>query len=141
MNLFITGLADMDLQQDIMSEKDITLDRAVSMAEARETAKRCQETMESDQHTAALSTYKKDLLKPKISADQCRCCGEKRHKDKSDCPAIDNECSCGRKGHYKRFCFSGGKKKIRKDKQEREEAKKKDETGNVIEAMFGIKED
>ena len=76
MNLFI----DIELQQDIMSEKDITLDRAVSMAEARETAKRCQETLESDQRSAALSTYKKDLLKPKVSADQCRCCGEKDTK-------------------------------------------------------------
>ena len=32
MNLFIMGLADMKLQQDIMSEKNSTLDRAVSIS-------------------------------------------------------------------------------------------------------------
>ena len=55
-NLFIISLADVELRQDIMLTEDLTLDKAVSMASARETAKRCQETMENDQHTAALST-------------------------------------------------------------------------------------
>ena len=94
---------------------------------------RCQESLENTQQTAAISTYKKTLLKPRLSGDQCRCYGEKRHKSKADCPAKDYECSCGKKGHFKRFCFSGGKKKIKQEKQENEENNGKD---NVLDPGF-----
>ena len=136
-NLFIIGLADVELQQDIMVEEDLTLDKAVSMASARETAKRCQEGMETDQQNAALSAYKRDLLKPKLTADQCWCCGEKRHKTRSDCPAKENKCPCGLTGHYKKFCFSGGKTRVRKEKSETDEANQEEE-GNTMETMFSL---
>ena len=76
-----------------------------------------------------------------MTEDLYKCCGEKKHKSKSECPAKDNECTCGRFGHFKKFCFSGGKKKTRKAKQEKVETKPKEESGNCIETMFSITED
>ena len=58
--------------------------------------------------------------------DQCKNCGEKRHKSKDQCPAVENKCSCGLKGHFKRYCYTGGKPKKRK------EPKKEEEAGNQI---------
>ena len=40
----MAGLLDTDLQQDLLAEKDITLDKAVNMAVTRETVNRSQET-------------------------------------------------------------------------------------------------
>ena len=48
-NLFIMGLSDVELQQDIMVVDDLTLDRAVKMAEAKETAKKSVDTLEAEQ--------------------------------------------------------------------------------------------
>ena len=79
-NLFIMGLSDVELQQDIMVVDDLTLDKAVKMAEAKETAKKSVDTLEAEQTNAAISAYKKQLLCPKVSEDQCKNCGEKRQK-------------------------------------------------------------
>ena len=104
---------------------DLTLDKAVRMAEAKETLKKSVDTLEAEQTTAAISAYKKQLLRPKALENQCRNCGEKRHKSKDQCPAVENKCSCGLKGHFKRYCYTGGKPK-------KKEPKKKEEAGNQI---------
>ena len=79
-NLFIMGLSDVELQQDIMVVDDLTLDKAVKMAEAKETAKKSVDTLEAEQTTVTISAYMTELLRSKVSEDQCRNCGEKRHK-------------------------------------------------------------
>ena len=118
-NHFIMGLSDIELQQDIMAVENLTLETAVNMAVARETAKRSIDILDTDQTSAAVSAYKKEQLKPKLSPKDCRNCGEKRHKSKDECPAAENKCPCGITGHYKRYCFTGGKpKKQKKDKEE-----------------------
>ena len=68
-NLFIMGLSEVELQQDIMVVDDLTLDKAVKMAEAKETAKKSVDMLEAEQNTAAISAYKKQLLCPKVSED------------------------------------------------------------------------
>ena len=120
------GVSDVELQQDIMVVDDLTLDEAVKMAEAKETAKKSVDTLEAEQTPAAISAFKKQLLCPKVLEDQCRNCGEKRHKSKDLCPAIENKCSCGLKGHFKRYCYTEGKLKKKK------EPKKEEEAGNQI---------
>ena len=101
-NLFIMNLSDVDLQQDIMVVEDLTLDKAVKMAVAKETAKKSVDNLDSDQTGAAISTYKKGLQSNKASNEQCKNCGEKPHNNKSQCPATDNKCTCGITGHFKR---------------------------------------
>ena len=46
-NNFIMGLADVELQQDIMVVDNLTLDTAVKMAVAKETAKRSVDTLKT----------------------------------------------------------------------------------------------
>ena len=58
-NLFIMGLSDIELQQDIKVVDDLILDKAVKMAEAKETAKKSVDTLEAEQTTAAISACKK----------------------------------------------------------------------------------
>jgi hypothetical protein len=40
LGLFINGVNDMELQQDLLAEQNMTLNKAVTQALARETAKR-----------------------------------------------------------------------------------------------------
>ena len=128
-NLFIMGLTDVELQQDIMVVDNLTLDKAVKMAEAKETAKKSVDTLEVDHTNAAISTYKRSLLSPKQSESQCRNCGESRHKTKDQCPAVNSKCSCGVKGHFRRLCFTEGKPKKKKERN----SSKDEESGNMIE--------
>ena len=46
--LFIAGLNDMELQQDILEEQEHSLEKAIQMAVARETAKSSQEIHDSN---------------------------------------------------------------------------------------------
>ena len=126
------GLLDVELQQDIMEVDDLTLDKAVKMAEVKETAKKSVDTLEAEQTTATILAYKKQLLHPKVLEDQCRNCGEKRHKSKDQCPAVENKCSCGLKGHFKRYCYTGGKPK-------KKEPKKEEEAGNQIQDSWKVR--
>ena len=45
LTLFLKGLQDTDLQQDLLAEQELDLDKCLRIATARETAKRSQDTM------------------------------------------------------------------------------------------------
>ena len=109
LTLLLRGLNDTDLQQDLLAEPDLTLDKCVTIATARETAKRSQETFHTNEKVDALSSYKKNLKKIGIPEENCGRCGMKPHKASEDCPAKDNICTCGAKGHLTTTCFKGGK--------------------------------
>ena len=47
LGLFINGVQDMELQQDLLAKQDMTLDKAVNLAVARKTAKRSQGILDS----------------------------------------------------------------------------------------------
>ena len=53
-------LADVELQHDIMVVDNLTLETAVKMAVAKETAKRSVDTLDTDHSNAAISAYKKE---------------------------------------------------------------------------------
>ena len=131
-------LADVELQHNIMVVDNLTLEMAVKMAVTKETAKRSVDTLDTDHSNAAISAYKKELSRPKLSDEQCKCFGEKKHRKKSECSARENKCLCGILGHFKMYCFSGGKPKKRRDPQERREKKDSEETGNVLEDCLNI---
>ena len=109
LTLFIKGLQDTDLQQDLLAEQELDLDKCLRIATARETAKRSQDTMNiPTQAVDKISTYKEDM-KIKIPRDCCTGCGKKKHSDKTTCPAKDTVCPCGRTGHFPHLCFRKGK--------------------------------
>ena len=93
-----------------------------------------------------ISTYRKGLNKIVVPPDCCKCCGNKKHSDRNDCPAKDNLCSCGRKGHFRKYCFRDGKKKEsggggsgKKDKKEESETKEENNQG-IGETCFNLQE-
>ena len=45
--LFINGINDLELQQDLLAVQNITLDKAITLAVARETAMRSQEILDT----------------------------------------------------------------------------------------------
>ena len=63
-------LADDELQHDIKVVDNLTLETAVKMAVAKETAKRSVDTLDTDHSNAAISAYKKELSRPKLSDEQ-----------------------------------------------------------------------
>ena len=64
-NLFIMGLADVELQQDILVEEDLTLGKAIKMAVAKKTAKKTAkksvDTLDIDQ-TSAVNSARRELF-------------------------------------------------------------------------------
>ena len=77
-SLFIAGLNDMELQQDLLPEQDLTLEKAVQMAVARETAKSSQVILNSNQQViAGMYTYKKGQKKFKVVNNKALCVRDK----------------------------------------------------------------
>jgi hypothetical protein len=105
---------------------------------ARETAKRSQGILDTSQQVVTgISTYKKGLNKVVVPPDCCGNCGNKRHSDRKDCPAKDNVCSCGIKGHFRKYCYRDGKKRNPqsgggKKTTKTDEADSKEETSHGI---------
>ena len=128
----LAGLSDGETQEDLLAitEPPLTLTTAEKYASDKEMAKRSREAMAATENINRLkSNYKKEKDKPaepKQSQQQhprqqiCSHCGEKTHTDrKSECKAYGNLCSCGRKHHFEKQCYSKGKPpKVRNEKAE-----------------------
>ena len=92
---------DTDLQQDLLAEQELDLDKCFRIATARETAKRSQDTINTPtQSVEGISAYKQEQKKITIPKDCCTGCGKKKHTGQAPCPAKDTVCPCGRTGHY-----------------------------------------
>ena len=107
------------------------------MATAGETAKRSQNSMNTDIPTQAvdtLSAYKKDLKNIKIPKDCCVGCGKKKHSDKTTCPVNYAVRPCGRTGQFVHLCFRRGKPRKPKRVKEKEEIETEDqsESSNLL---------
>ena len=89
LSLFINGINDIELKQDLLAVQNIMLDKAITLAVARETAMRSQEILDTTQLVAAsVYTYKKGLNKIVVPPDCCTRCGNKQHSDWSkECTA------------------------------------------------------
>ena len=132
LTLFLSGLQDTDLQQDLLAEQDLDLEKCLRIATARETAKRSQDTINTTtQVVDKISTYKEELKKVKIPKDCCIGCGKKKHSDKTACPAKDSVCPCGRTGHYVHLCFRGGKPRKAKREKETVKSETEDQSGTT----------
>ena len=136
LTLFLRGLSDTELQQDLLAEQDLSLEKCLRIATARETAKRSQETFNTtSQAVEGISAYKEEQKRIKIPPDCCKYCGNKKHSDKNSCPAKDTVCTCGKTGHYRHLCFSRGRKpKAPKPKETKEKTDEAAETGNFLSA-------
>jgi hypothetical protein len=109
LTLLVKGISDTELQQDLLTETDLTIEKCTKMAVARETAKRSQETFATGAGAAGISAYKQQQKLVKIPPGHCHGCGQKKHKVKEECPAWEKLCPCGKKGHLVSVCYRKGK--------------------------------
>ena len=94
LTLFLRGLSDTELQQDLLAEQDLSLEKCLRIATARETAKRSQETFNTTtQAVEGISAYKEEQKRIRVPPDCCHYCGNKKHLDKKPCPAKDTVCT------------------------------------------------
>lgn len=95
----VIGCVDHRVQERLLREPDLSLEKAIQIVRAAETTK---EQVKSLRHEAPpLSNQTVDVLK--VKSGNCGNCGTK-HQPKM-CPAFAKRCnSCGRKNHYAKCC-------------------------------------
>ncbi|XP_059929766.1 uncharacterized protein LOC132473577 [Gadus macrocephalus] len=108
---FVCGLKTETVQKCLLTEKDLTFQKAVDYAVSAETATRDVQQLSSSLKVHAISANK---------GDQCRRCGKMNDTDK-DCWYKDRDCyQCGRKGHSKHMCKSKARITQARSSQDRE---------------------
>lgn len=118
---FVCGISSDSARRKLLSEADLTLDRALEIARSMEQADKDIESMTTkayaapvkvsslgsnnatlDANVASLSSHATTERKP------CRSCGSTQHLRKQ-CPHLQSECyNCGRRGHLQNVCEQKG---------------------------------
>ena len=125
---FVMGIASEATQHALLSEKNLTFDRALEMATAREAATRDVQAMggasnmiarvkedydnssRSTNFVKSKSNFKSSRTNDSKPEKPCSGCGAKHWK--ADCPFKDAECFlCKKKGHIRKVCFKNNPKK------------------------------
>ena len=101
--MLVAGVNDMELQEELLTEADLTLELAEKKAIAKESAKYSQEDI-----SRLNSTYKSN--RNEAVEGPCSYCGwTKKHADrKKSCHAWTAKCSCGMPHHYQHLCRRKG---------------------------------
>lgn len=139
----VVGVQDNKVRLYLLKETDLTLEKAIKMCQASESAKaqiktfsKENETVEVDavQRTKPKVTYaKKKEARPKQESGNCERCGMK-HAPKQ-CPAFGKECrKCGGKNHFAKCCFS--KKRVQLGVKE-SDSDEEDDTAFFVDAIEG----
>jgi hypothetical protein len=108
----LVGLSDGEVQEDLLALEDLTLAKAEKFVMDREAAKRSQGSLNPGLAARVSSTYKKSKTAP-TKPETCRNCGGPSHPGsyedwKTNCPAYDNTCTCGKKNHFAKVCRRKG---------------------------------
>ncbi|XP_030850652.1 uncharacterized protein K02A2.6-like [Strongylocentrotus purpuratus] len=100
---FVCGLAEESVQRRLLSEDDITIEKAVKLATSMEAASKgtaALKTLEQKSSTSTTVNY---------GEIECYCCGKKGHT-KKQCRYRELSCdNCHRKGHLKQVCKNSKK--------------------------------
>ena len=115
---FVVGLLSEDTQRILLTEPDLTFNRAVTVAAARETAEsEVREMGRKDFNVNAIQQKSTNFNKSKNVPSSTKpkpfkpCYGCGRQHWRKDCPFLNVECfQCHKKGHIKKMCknFSSG---------------------------------
>ena len=111
---FVCGIRAENIQKRLLSEAALTLEKALEVAQAMETAAKDATELQTTQHEAAVHKFQKGRRQSKASSKMnyqkmqksCyRCNGTNHTPDK--CRFKDEIChACSKKGHIKRACLA-----------------------------------
>ena len=117
----MVGLRDASVAQKLQMDRELTLDRAVSLARQSEVVKMQQsivrppaiddsvsiEAIKSNRQTHHKKPQKSIPGMQRQDSSMCTRCGKSLPHTKDRCPAKDAVCRrCSKKGHYQKFCRS-----------------------------------
>ena len=104
----IEGLLDGDIVEDLLKEKDLSLQSTVAKCRAHGAAKRQRAEIVSGPADTAVQTLRKLCPNSKDSKQTCPGCGSGFHPGgRRQCPAFHLVChSCNKTGHFAKVCKS-----------------------------------
>lgn len=116
---FVLGLHDESIARKLLSKKDLTLDKAISIAHNMEAAgKEANETtVPAPNPVSIVKTPPKSPTQKPLPPESCPSCGAKDHW-RSACPHRNTVCSCCKcMGHLSRVCRNRHKQQAGRSKQ------------------------
>lgn len=139
----VIGVQDKRVRMLLLKETELTIEKAVGICQAAESAKIQLKSFENESEIAAVDTVQKQKkrfdkrqtqkYKVKPQGRDCQRCGGK-HAPK-ECPAYGKECrKCGGKNHFARSCLT--KKKVHAVGQKQEESDSEDEEPLYVDAAI-----
>ena len=107
----LVGLADSEIQEDLLAIDKLTLAVAEKFVMDREAAKRSQGSITTASAARIISSYRKGKSHAHTVTDHCRNCGGPRHQGddwRQRCPAMGTTCTCGKMNHLPKVCRRKG---------------------------------
>ena len=103
----VEGIFDGDAIEDLLKERELTLDTAISKCRAREAAKQQREEITSTQVGNSL-IQAVQRASPRNPPSTCQGCGAGHHQGgRQNCPAYHVTChNCNKPGHFAKVCRS-----------------------------------
>jgi len=100
----VLGCQDASVQERLLREPDLTLQKAMDMCRSSEATK--ERLKQIQPASAAVAAFRKRPTQGKQTEQQsCRNCG-KNHQ-RGQCPAYGKTCTyCGKLNHFSKYCFS-----------------------------------
>ena len=125
---FVCGLRSEHIQKGLLTEADLTMTRAVEIAQAKETASRDAKDFKGSGSTAISKLTRSTSHSPACSTTSCHRCGSTDHKGQQ-CRFRQAKCrTCGLKGHISSACWNKDGSSTPKKTQKRRRVRQVDAT-------------
>ena len=121
--MLVAEVNDSEIQKDLLTEEDLTLEAAEKRAIAKESAQYSQSGLAGENVQSLKATYQQE--KTDLPNRKCGFCGLQEHRSREiECKAFSETCKrCGKIGHFQKVCRS---RKIEKRVDDSKGDKKKD---------------
>ena len=125
---FVCGLRSEHIQKGLLTEVDLTMTRAVEIAQAKKTASRDAKDFKGSGSTAISKLTQSTSHSPTCSTTSCHRCGSTDHKGQQ-CRFRQAQChTCGLKGHISTACWNKDSSSTPKKSQKRRRVRQVDAT-------------
>lgn len=133
----VIGVQDKRVRMQLLKETDLTVERAIQICQASESAKAQLKTFSEEGETAEVDAVRraKDRVMPRkkmqsYESKGCGKCGSKHALRK--CPAFGKDCrKCGGKNHFAKCCYTNRKVQLVEKKSDKED----DETAIFVDSI------